>query len=150
MKLNDQETFKSIMLMLNSQDSKDKSMAIEMLCNCDFSDAKYELWKIASEHSNIQYNNNSKNLKYFLNESNFWRLGNMNDQAFVAEMNEEGSLTKELFGKFLPDFIHKAFREWNENTDMEKFFEVTFTLKDKWKKYTNKTKIKKPKEYEMD
>jgi len=152
MKLNDQETFNSILLMLDSQDSKDKSMAVEMLCNCDFSDATYELWKIATKHSHIQYINNSKNLKYFLNESNFWKLGLMNESEFISYLKEDNELTKDLFGKFLPDFMNSAFVEWENNTHMEKFFDITLTLKDNWKDYSYKKDhiTKKTKEHEME
>ena len=149
LKLNDPDTFDSIIMMLNSNDNKDREVAIEMICNSDFSDADHQLYKLAKDHYNLRYNSRNKNLDYFMKESNFRHYEQFNDYTFILHLAEEGKLNQKLFAEYLAGFFKECLSgfEYNEFTEM---FDFKISLKEDWLKYCTNNKQTQEATYESE
>jgi len=146
LKLNDQNVFESIKMMLNGT-NEDRTLAVEMVCNSDFSNSENELYYLASNHSNIAYRNRSKNLEYFLEESKFHMFASMGEYQFIEYMKENDKLTKELFNKHFKDFVDECLNGLNHHS-FHDMFNVRISLKDEWIKFCDKEE--KDNTYELD
>jgi len=133
LKLNDQNVFESIKMMMNGT-NEDITLAVEMICNSDFSNAEHELYYLAHQHGNLQYRSRNKNLEYFISESKYMMYAGMSKYEFIQYLKEENILTKEAFNNYYKELIDDCLDGLKYN-NFEDMFNIRISLKDDWLTY---------------
>ena len=149
LKLEDEETYLSIYQMLDSVDSKNKQLGIDVLIHCDLTgDTTYNMWRLSRKFKNaVDRADNSKGISYFKNISDWNELRYLNDEEFIAYAEKNDKLTSKIVEDLLPNIFYnvKGKSPINENPEDEydehQFFEMinngnmsyTVQLKEKWK-----------------
>tara|TARA_R110002110_G_scaffold101636_2_gene258080 strand:+ start:10881 stop:12056 length:1176 start_codon:yes stop_codon:yes gene_type:complete len=135
LKLNDQNVFESIKMMMNGT-TEDITLAVEMICNSDFSNAEHELYYLANTHGNLQYRNRNKNLEYFISASKYMMFAGMSKYEFIQYLKEEDLLTKEAFSNYYAELVDNCLDGLKYN-HFEDMFNIRISLKDDWLTYAD-------------
>jgi hypothetical protein len=146
LKLSDPEVYGSIDSMLHSSDNTNIELGVEILVHAKIDDdpySKYHTWKLAQKHNwEISSRRHDKNVKYFLEISNWSKLNHLyGADSYASWADENGYLNAKLFKKLLPE-IYKIETE-SQNTGFYDLIEVEndacmnicYTLKEKWTNY---------------
>lgn len=145
--LSDPEVYGSIASMLDSNDTTNTDLGVEVLVHAKIDNTplcKYHIWQLARNHNWEVSGRKSydKNVKYFLNISDWSRLYTIYQTSdYVDWAFNNDALDKELFRKLLPE-IYKEEVE-GSNTEFYEIVEakgddcvnICFTLKEKWINY---------------
>ena len=137
LKLNDEDTFNNIIMMLDSADSKDVEMAKEMISNSDFSDADHQLYYLAQNYYYKLTSSKNKNHKYFVDESNLGSYYLMNDFKFIKYLKDNDNLSVEKFKEKLQKFVEECLNDVSHTTYKE-MFNIRISLKEEWLNFVNK------------
>ena len=148
LKLSDEDTYRSIYQMLDSGDSKNKKLGIDILIHCDLTgDTMYNMWRLSRKFRNaVDYADNSKGITYFKRSSGWNELRYLDDKEFIAHAENEDKLTPRIVKDLIPgifDYIKNEapIEENPEDYNEDQFFEFvdhgdmsyTIQLKEKWK-----------------
>ena len=91
----DEDSYETIMSMLDSRNKDDKNTAVEIICNCDIEKSLIYLWKIGQTNAYDIRSTNSKNARLFQEESKWRELTGLNAEDFIVDLKARGLLTKE-------------------------------------------------------
>ena len=116
----DQDIYDTLLMMLRGSD-EDKSVAMNMLYNCNISPSSYYIWKLLKEVSYaIAYykHRNTKAHKTFMAEVG--KLQHADNIEALTLFKENGCLTEEIYGALVEKIINKVsdygiMREIQEN-----------------------------------
>lgn len=97
----DQEVYKNLDLMLNSSDEKDKLTASEIIANSDIRKSIYYLWKLANQHGHKLDRSRFKNIRLFVQKSEWRSLSGMTNGNFIKYLLEQKLLTSEIYNKLI-------------------------------------------------
>ncbi len=100
----DESSFTSIMEMLESSDESNHKVASEILSNCDIDKSLFWIWKVARKCSwKVTGLSRFKNIRLFIEMSDFSTLACMNDEGFIEYLYNKGLLTPEYFTALAPE-----------------------------------------------
>lgn len=142
LKMEDDDTYMSIYQMLDSNDSANINLGVNILVHCDLSgDSLLNIYKLAKNFHNVVYSHRySKNLTYFRQRTNWDELAYMHEQAFLNYAKEQDKLTGKMIRELIPEVYHNLLTR-SPITDDNNFFDLIedgemgykITLKEVWK-----------------
>lgn len=110
----DEETFNSLNDMLCSQDIENRSLAVQTVANCDIERSQLYLYLLARRHYDHFTYSRLKNVKLFMDESNFYELAQKPLHQFIREYLQTGKpedFPKAIFNKLLSDEAEQIVEE---------------------------------------
>jgi len=100
----DFETYDAVRSMLDSSDSSTRDLGVEFLCNSNYENADYNLWRL--RHFYIE-NNRTNNLRFFLSESDWNNIRNLSTEGITSILYNKQILTKEILNELKPLLIQE-------------------------------------------
>jgi len=126
--LKDKDTYRSIDQMLRSSNGDDTNIAVELLCGCNLDDSVYHTWKLAYEYgSKVRNNGRSKNKSFFMDQSDWETLEDLDPMEFAQYLMDKDELTPEIFDKLEEDIKKKAMENWDHDV-----YDIQLVLKPKY------------------
>ncbi len=100
----DEDSYQSLKSMLESKDADNHKVSADILANCDIEKSMFWLWKLARKHSyDVGKYSQWKNIRLFMEKSNWYSLSGMNSEGFIKFMHTRGLLTAENFDVLIKD-----------------------------------------------
>jgi hypothetical protein len=123
-----EDTYKTLSLMLKSNDEGDHRMAQSILNQLDIRASIYYIWKLARQNSNKMVNLRTKLSRKFRDETSLFHLDNCDEQEFGVWLERKGWLTPELFMK-----LRSGIRDRLQRCNNDPFYDLHATIKDEYK-----------------
>lgn len=128
-----EESYNTLFNMLRSSDKDDWTMAQILLTKCNIEKSIYYIWLLSRRCSTYNMVNlRTKAGRKFRDDTSLFHLGGYNEELFLKFLEGKGWITKEIFKKVYPNIIKSVYSKTTN-----KFFNVTLTLKDEYKQYTD-------------
>ena len=128
----DEDVYKNLCLMLDSKDVKDNATAGEIIANSDINKSIYYLWLLAGDYSNKLQRSRFKNIRLFVQQSQWDNLCNQQEEQFIEHLLEKKLLTT----KFYSGLIATAMENTKTNLAHNLFdVVVTYTPKKQYLPY---------------
>jgi hypothetical protein len=144
--LSDPEVYKSLADMFGSSDSSNRRLAVQVMVHAKFDNedplCNYHIWLLQKDYYSIINNyERDKNVKHFLDTSNWYAFVGENTREYLKIALEKDVLTKEIFLKLLDEVREEERDSFYES----EFYELThegntgfvYRLKSKWLKLLN-------------
>lgn len=131
----DEESFNTLRGMLRSSDKDDWTMAQMILTKCNVEKSIYYIWLLSRKcYVHNMVNLRTKAGRKFRDDTNLFSLCGYNEEILLKYLVNKDWVTKEIFQKLIPEITKSV----NSRT-FNQFFDVSLTLKDDYKKYTDET-----------
>jgi len=92
----------------------DRTMCESLLVNLDYTKSLHLMWNLVQELGSIHYNHHNKDLKYWLEASNWERYYSLSAQDMIKYLEEEEKLNKESF-RYLEPIVRKDIQIHNRD-----------------------------------
>lgn len=128
----DEEMFNSFNDMLASQDISNREIAIQTIANCNIEKSKHYLYVLARRYHNIFTYSRLKNVKLFMDESNFNKLATTPLHQFIREYLQNGSaedFPRAIFNKLLSDEAETIVEEHGIDKIQSGMFDIVLVPK---------------------
>lgn len=130
------EVYTSILEMLRSEDKNNHEVAIELIANCDINKSIFYLWKLSHGWSHKINNSRMKNIRLFVERSEWNELSGMNAEEFIEYMYKHDYLTKEFYKELL-----KVVAKDYANKLETPVFKMVLSPSDKYKEYADESDV---------
>ena len=135
----DADIYNTLSIMLENSGNDDRSLAAEMLFNCDYDKSRHYIVKLLKEHNyRIESSMNRKNLDIFRKSFNISSVSRQTYKETLKYLLDHKCLTEENYMEILYDEARQQTKYFTDNLEkLKNFFGVDIMITKSYQDYIN-------------